>query len=533
MSNHSAPPAGPFSVPAFHTWFPRRLQPWVYLLFIVGFQLTSGRYLGALDAMMGSESLMREDYLMCLYCNMAGMGLWFPMLFRMKFRFTNKTLLTVSAAGLAVCNFLSMQTTVLPLLWTLSFLEGIFKIQGTFECFSTIQLWMTPKRDFTIFFPILHIFVVGLISVGAWMGAWMSEWGDWRLMHWAAIGFMVFILLVLHVCTRHFRFMPKFPLVGIDWTGWLLWNALSLEIAALFCYGDFLNWWKGEQTWIIAGLTVVTLAMALWRMFTVRHPYISPAIFRIKYVVPIFVLIVAVEMIFASENVLEKVYLSEVMGYSELTAARLDWFVWGGVVTGCVFSLWWMNRMRFSYIRLAIVGIIAALCYLIGMYSILSPAIPRWMIAGPVFCRGFASATLSIMFLTSLQDSMTFQTFFQGLGIFQILHLIVGGCVGGAVFTRGLNYYVADGMARYGSWLDAVRFSSQPFNLGSFLGSDFVPMVMANAIKTLYGWTVFAALLLLLAFLLYDSPVRRRSKLMPATWREVGMAMRRPFLKKS
>ncbi len=520
-----------FSVPAFHSWFPRRLQPWCYLLFISFFQLTSGRYLGALDAMMGGESLMREDYLVCLYCNMCGMGLWFPMLFRMKFRFTNKTLLTVSAAGLAVCNLLTMYTTCLPLLCALCFVEGVFKIEGTFECFSTIQLWMTPKRDFTIFFPVLHIFVLGLVSVGAWMGAWIAEWGDWRLMHWAAIGAMTFIVLFMHICTRHFRFMPKFPLVGIDWTGWLLWNALTLEMAALLCYGDFLNWWKGEQTWVIAGLAVATLAMALWRMFTVRHPYINPAIFRVRYVVPIFVLIVAVEMIFASEHVLEEVFLSSVMGYSEGTSARLDWAVWGGVMTGCIFSLWWMHRMRFSYIRLAIVGLVAALGYLIGMYSILSPTVPMHTIAWPVFCRGFASAVLSIMFLTSLQDSMSFHTFFQGLGIFQVLHLIVGGCLGSAVFTYGLKWYVAEGMARYGSWIDAVRFSSQPFDLGAFLDSDFVPMVMANSVKTLYGWTVFAALLLLMAFLLYDSPIRRRSKLMPATWREVGMTMRKTFLK--
>ena len=68
----------------------------------------------------------------------------------MKFRFTTKTLLTAASLGVIVCNLIAPYTTFLPLLWTLCFIEGICKIQGTFEAMSTIQLWMTPKRDFTV-----------------------------------------------------------------------------------------------------------------------------------------------------------------------------------------------------------------------------------------------------------------------------------------------------------------------------------------------------------------------------------------------
>ena len=35
------------------------------------------------------------------------------------------------------------------------------------------------------------------------------------------------------------------------------------------------------------------------------------------------------------------------------------------------------------------------------------------------------------------------------LSIFNILHMFVGGLVGAALHARGLNYYVADGFARY------------------------------------------------------------------------------------
>lgn len=78
------------------SFVPRRLQPWLYVFMAVTFQLSGGLYMGTLSHMMGETTLMREDLQMCLYANLAGMAIYFPLLFRMKFRFTNKTLLAAA-----------------------------------------------------------------------------------------------------------------------------------------------------------------------------------------------------------------------------------------------------------------------------------------------------------------------------------------------------------------------------------------------------------------------------------------------------
>ncbi len=153
-------------MPMFRSFVPRKIQPWIYLFIAITFQLSGGVYLGALNQMIGGMALMREDILMCMYANLAGMAIYFPLLFRMKFRFTNKTLLTSAALGVLVCNLIAPHITFLPLLWLICFIEGMCKIQGTFECMSNIQLWMTPKRDFLpFFFPWLHIVVLGSIQL--------------------------------------------------------------------------------------------------------------------------------------------------------------------------------------------------------------------------------------------------------------------------------------------------------------------------------------------------------------------------------
>lgn len=81
---------GPFRVPSFNPYIPRRLQPWIYLAFAFIFLMSSGIYGGAMSQVMGEYSLKREDVLMIVMCNVVGVNMPFPMLFRMKFRFTNR-----------------------------------------------------------------------------------------------------------------------------------------------------------------------------------------------------------------------------------------------------------------------------------------------------------------------------------------------------------------------------------------------------------------------------------------------------------
>ena len=58
-----------------------------------------------------------------------------------------------------------------------------------------------------------------------------------------------------------------------------------------------------------------------------------------------------------------------------------------------------------------------------------------------------------------------------------------------------------------------------PVGLPHYL-ETFMQAVTAVSIKQLYGWAAYACFALLLLFLLYDSPLRRDTKLMPA-WQQV------------
>ena len=92
-----------FAMPMYHDWVPKFIRPWIYVVLAFCFQFANGMYLGAMNNIIGEWGIMREDVLMCLYSTLIGMALYFPVLFRMKFRFSNKMLLMLSASWCATC----------------------------------------------------------------------------------------------------------------------------------------------------------------------------------------------------------------------------------------------------------------------------------------------------------------------------------------------------------------------------------------------------------------------------------------------
>lgn len=299
---------GPFTMPMFRRFVPRRVQPWMYVFMAVTFQVSGGLYLGTLNQMVGETSWMREDLMMCQYANLAGMAIYFPLLFRMKFRFTNKTLLCWAAGGMLACNLLVPHITFLPLLWAVCFVSGVCKIQGTFECMSNIQLWMTPKRDFTVFFPMLHIVILGSMQVSDLAATWLMYHYHWSCMHWFVAGLMLLDLCLLVGLTRHFRVVRKFPLVGIDWLGAVLWALLLLEVAYFFNYGEWYDWWNSPVMRELAAVIALTAILCIWRMQTIRHPYLEPQMWGYRHLLPVLLLITCVEVFLATEHVLEEAF---------------------------------------------------------------------------------------------------------------------------------------------------------------------------------------------------------------------------------
>ena len=478
---------GPFDMPMVKNFIPRRVKPFLYLLMVFGFQLSGGMYLGALSEIYSGYSLMREDILMCLYANLTGMAIYFPLLFRMKFAFSNKHLLTFASVGILLCNLAAMFVTFLPLLWIICFIAGFLKIQGTFECMSNIQLWMTPKRDFTVFFPLLHIVIISAIQLSAIIDIVITYYYDWQMMHWFIMGYMCLNLLIITICLKPMMLMKRLPLYGIDWSGTALWSALILQIVYLFNYGDWYDWWSSHTICLLSFSIVITLVMCVWRMLTIRHPYIEPQVWRYKYFLPVILVTILVEGFLATEHVLEEVFYAEGLHLEPLSTIRFNFIAILGGIVGCLFSLWWLKVMRYNYLQLIMIGLIFMFVYLFGFYLSINHTIKMEQLYWPIACRTFCYALISISLFVCLEEIMTFPHFFQALGIFNVMHIVIGGVIGSAIYRQGLRYYIAENMIHYGGESERVSVGKAPFSIDHFMEEVIVQMQLIS-IKQINGW---------------------------------------------
>ena len=522
----------PFVIPSFKGFVPARFQPWIYVFIAACFQLSGGRYLGALGYMVGEEQLMREDLLMALYCNLTGMATYFPLLFRMKFRFTNKSLLMAAALGVLLTNLLIPYVTFRPLLWALCFIEGICKLQGTFECISNIQLWFTPKRDFRVFFPILHLFIMGSMNLSSWIAVnFAFGWDDWRLTHWFIMGMMLVVLLILVICTHRVRIFPKTPLWGIDWAGYALWNALCFQVCYLMDYGDWMNWFDNPVTYTLVGTICLTLALIIHDTRIKPHAYISRKAFHFHNVKGILVLITLFEVLMAAERVLEEIFLEEGLGYTDYTGSSRHLVAFLASVVACGVAYWWMKVRHWGFIRLGAVAAGFGTAYLMLMYFLIDPGLNLQALYLPVFCRAMAATLMSIMLMTQLNFSVDFHTFFQSLSCFNMIHMMGGGAIGSAIYSRLFSLAVGDSFARYTPSLNEVAFSRSPFNLGEFMEHFSADMLMVG-VREIYGYAVYAGIILILLYLIYDTPARRYRIYRIENWHNVGRRFFAPIVRR-
>ena len=499
---------GPFRIPSFNSYVPRRLQPWIYLLFAFIFQLSGGIYGGAMSHVMGEYSLMREDVLMVIMCNVVGVAMPFPFLFKMKFRFTNRSLLLNAALVIAVCNVLIVWTESLPVMCALSYIAGFFKLCGTFECMSNIQLWMTPKRDFTVFFPLLYCIVLGNIALSPWITEHLLYiYQDWRIINWTMAGAMLTVALVVYVTTHDFRFMKPLPFISVDYLGCLLWSAWMLEFIFFFNYGEYYNWLDSKVMRMDVVLFLVTGYFCISRMMHIRHPYISPEAWRYKRLIPLLILFAFVEFMGSTPKVLQTAFTGGVLHFGNLTTNVLNVVEWGAVIMGCLFCLLWCKVLHWKYTRLLTIGVAAMVGYPVMMYFLIDQGLPIERLYLPTALRSFGNAIFFCMLTVYLEELMPFQHFFMGLTMAGIIRNGPVATMCSGLFSFGIRHQMADNMAR-GLPYDATQ-------------------LLMISVRQLYGITCLIGIAVLLIFLIWDiDPVRSTLKKMPS-WNFVGKMMKR------
>lgn len=223
----------------FKDYLPTPLCIALSMFFAMVFQLNGGVFLPTSLQMSSALGCLKEDVMMAGYASFIGMTLIFPILFRLKFRFTTRRIFLTVCPVLICCNLITMSSQNILLLVITCFISGFFRMWGTFECFSNIRLSVTSSGNFSVFYPVIYIIVLESIQLSGLVATHISDWVNWQYMHWFVIGLLTVVWLCVFLFTRPFRIAKKMPLYGIDWIGGALWGVVLFSIVFICIYGEY------------------------------------------------------------------------------------------------------------------------------------------------------------------------------------------------------------------------------------------------------------------------------------------------------
>lgn len=515
---------GAFDIPDIPDFIPRCVKPWIFIFFLLIIQFSGGLYLAAASEMVGTTGLMQEDILMAGYAMLVGMSINFAVMFRLKFRFSNRVGLLICGILLIIANFISATTESVPLLVVSCFVAGWVRMWATFICNSTIQLWITPVRDMAIFFCYVYIVVDSVIQLSGICTVYTAFYSQWEYMQWIMIGLLALMMVLVMILVRPVKGPMQIPLLGIDWIGAGLWSITMLCFTFVCVYGNYYDWLESEEIIGAILIGIACTAINLWRASFIHHPYISFTALTNHNVLRATLIYLIFFTLLGTEHVFEHSYAASFLGFDETNLIDLNWYVFAGIVTGCIFTYLTFALRRWRYRTMTVIGFALALVYLAYFYFLIDYGVEKEMLFLPLFARGTASVIISIVFLTSiLQGGMHFFVFPQALTINGFTDAVMGATLGPAIIGEFLRHCMAKNAAMIGSAMTDTNIVASNMPLGQLYGTVQLQALVVS-MKEIYGWLTIAAIIALIVMIVGYGPVRP-SVIFPK-WRTIRKLLR-------
>lgn len=484
---------GPFRFMSFREWVPDRYRFWGYILYLAAFQFSNGMYFTAMSQMQGTHSITMDDVKMMSHAVLIGLTIYFPLAFRLKFRFTNRTCLLIAATGLAICNFIVPYVGNPLLLVLLGFIAGFFRLFGTFECLSSILPKIAPTHNYAVFLSFVFFVVLGVIHVFDALAIQIIYYYDWQHLHWLAIGLLLMVILMTGIMMRPFRPMPRMPLYGIDWLGMILWSIFILSLIFAVQYGYQLDWLHSPYIRMALGSAFISLAFNIGRMTYIRHPFLETTAFKTNNMTLLLTAFLFLGILLASKNTLQNTFTGAVLHWDAFITGKLKWFEFIGAFGGAVFSWYALVRLKWSHKQLTFLGFSMILVYVVSMYFLISPTTAIERLYLPLVCCNFGHIAIFIALTVYLQATAPFKNYFQAICILGFVRTGIASPIGDAIYRNGLTGLMNKHLAEIGNHINITLQSS--INSMEFIRTE----AMISTLQELYGYTfIFGIVVLIL-----------------------------------
>lgn len=445
------------------------------------YQCSNPLYMNIAAEVVSDTGLREVDVLMCGFACILGITVTFPLLFRLKFRFTTRQILLISSSAIIVLSLLAEHVRLLPLLVLICFVFGIFKVWGTFECMSSMMQVISPNMHLAPFLTIVFLAVFGGVELGGLASTYISHYYTWHHVTYALIAVHLSVLLFAWLLMKDFRFKPPVPLRGIDWTGMVLWSVFLVGLTALFVYGETLEWFHSPSMRLCLGVALLALGMNIYRMNHIEAPFIAPQCFGYHRLWSIMVLFFISGVMLSSQTVLQNALTSGVLHFAPVNSVDLNWAILGGVVVGCLIGRWGLTGLGWNYKQLTFLSMLITTMYVGAMCFLVSPQTPLATMALPCFFSGIGHALIFVVLTTYVESNTPFEHRFMMLTVLGLVRTGIASPIGNALFGHFLRKQTAYFLPLTGNVADAMMAGLRTlFGLAVLLGLLTLIIILAS-----------------------------------------------------
>lgn len=466
----------------FSDWVPKPVQLLMIVLLLTVVMPLGGVYTGNISFMTGGTGLLSEYFLFANYATTIGMGACMPVVLRMKMRFKVRDKVVLLLVLLGLLSYLNSTTAVPMVIVIVSLVIGFMKMMITIELFLPLMAMMGGRG---IFYGVFYTFVLMLNQISAYYAVEVSIIYNWQQFFIIASVACFIMALLCWIFMHDKYFALKVPLHYIDWLSILLFVSSFMFSAYVFSFGKQQDWLNSSKIMNASIAAFISFSLLAIRQLTLKRPYLSFMIFKRNNVQNGLFMLFWLGMFLGTTSI-QNTFAVGVLGYDQLTNARLSVLMIPGILLAGIIAVFWFKKEK-PLKMFVFSGFSAMMGYALIMYfsMVLEFNYENWYL--PMFLKGYGMCSLFISVWFYTLDKLELNDMLAAIGLVLVWRTFLAVGFFSALYSWFQYHFQIVAVGDLAVYIDGMTINPQ--NVAANMKSVQLNAIIASG-KKIFGYII-------------------------------------------
>ena len=468
----------------FSDWVPKPVQLLMIVLLLIVVMPIGGVYTGNISFMVSGTGAMQEYFLWANYATTIGMGASMPVVLRLKLRFKVRDKVVILLVLLGLLSYGNATTQNPMVIVIVSLIIGFLKMIITIELFLPLMVMLGNRG---VFYGVFYTFVLLLNQITAYYAVEISILYNYQQFFILASVLCFVLALLCWVLMHDQYFALKVPLHYIDWLSILLFVSTFMFSAYVFSFGKQQDWFNSKNIISASIAAFVSFALMAIRQLTLKRPYISFGIFTKSNVIHGLFMLLWLGMFLGTTSI-QNIYSVGVLGYDQLTNAKLNLMMIPGILLAGIVAVFWFKK-EIPLKMFVFSGFASMTGFVIIMYfsMVLEFNYENWYL--PMFLKGFGIGSLFISIWFYALDQLELNEMLAAIGLVLVWRTFLAVGIFSALFSWFQYQFQITSLGDSAVYMDGMTISPQ--NVVTNMRTIQLNAIIA-ANKKIFGYVIIA-----------------------------------------